>query len=60
MRNTPRILIVDDTPMNVELIECVLPAEGFVSRTSHDGPTAFAISHAERPDLIDFKCAQSF
>ncbi len=51
-RNAPRILIVDDTPVNVELIESVLAAEGFCTSTAFDGPTAVVRSRAERPDLI--------
>lgn len=52
MKNTPKILIVDDTPVNVELIDSVLAAEGFATITSFDGPTALALSRAERPDLV--------
>jgi phosphoserine phosphatase RsbU/P len=50
--DTPRILIVDDTPVNVELIESVLASAGFRTSTSFDGPTAVATSRAEPPDLI--------
>jgi sigma-B regulation protein RsbU (phosphoserine phosphatase) len=52
MKQAPRILIVDDTPVNVEIIENILSTEGFSTRTSHDGATAVAMSRAERPDLI--------
>jgi sigma-B regulation protein RsbU (phosphoserine phosphatase) len=52
MGNRPRILIVDDTPVNLELIENVLATEGFATMTSLDGPTAVAMSRADRPDLI--------
>jgi sigma-B regulation protein RsbU (phosphoserine phosphatase) len=48
----PRILIVDDGPVNVELLEGVLQEEGFRTLKANDGPTARAIGHAERPDLI--------
>src|SRR5579863_6969794 len=52
MRHTPKILIVDDTPVNIELIENVLATEGFSTITSPDGPTAVRLCRAERPDLI--------
>lgn len=49
---TPSILIVDDTPTNVDLLECILSAEGFRTLTACDGPSARAISRAAQPDLI--------
>jgi CheY-like chemotaxis protein len=49
---TPAILIVDDTPTNVDLLECILSAEGFRTLTASDGPSARAISRAAQPDLI--------
>ena len=52
MRNTPKILIVDDTELNLELIANILETEGFRTLTSPDGPTACAVSRSERPDLI--------
>ena len=48
----PQILIVDDTPLNVELLQSVLDAEGFRTLTAVDGPSARRISMAEDPDLI--------
>jgi sigma-B regulation protein RsbU (phosphoserine phosphatase) len=50
--NTPTILIVDDTPTNVELVESVLAAEGFRTLMASDGASAAALCHAEKPDLI--------
>ena len=49
---SPTILIVDDTPVNVELIQAVLSAEGFHTLTACDGPAARSICHTNRPDLI--------
>jgi sigma-B regulation protein RsbU (phosphoserine phosphatase) len=49
---TPTILIVDDTPTNVDLLECILSAEGFRTLTAVDGPSARAIARAAQPDLI--------
>src|SRR5579863_4793475 len=48
----PRILIVDDTPLNVELLEYVLRAEGFRTLSAGNGVTAVALSREDRPDLI--------
>ena len=52
MANAPTILIVDDTPTNVEIVESVLVAEGFRTLTAGDGVTAGEICYAEQPDLI--------
>jgi phosphoserine phosphatase RsbU/P len=48
----PRILIVDDVWINLEMVEHVLRSEGFRTCTAGDGATCLAISRAERPDLI--------
>jgi len=48
----PTILIVDDTPTNVEVVQSVLDAEGFRTLAVGDGPAARAISRAQQPDLI--------
>ena len=48
----PRILIVDDYPMNVELLEHVLRSEGFRTLAAGNGATAVAMSRANLPDLI--------
>lgn len=48
----PTILVVDDVPLNAELVQSVLGAEGFRTITAHDGPSARALSRAEQPDLI--------
>jgi sigma-B regulation protein RsbU (phosphoserine phosphatase) len=50
--NSPRILVVDDTPVNVEIIEHILAAEGFRTIASCDGPSATVIARSEHPDLI--------
>jgi sigma-B regulation protein RsbU (phosphoserine phosphatase) len=50
--SAPKILIVDDTPVNVEMLEDLLRAEGFLTLTAEDGPSCRAIGRAERPDLI--------
>lgn len=38
---SPTILIVDDTPTNVELMESILKTEGFGTLVATDGPAAF-------------------
>jgi sigma-B regulation protein RsbU (phosphoserine phosphatase) len=48
----PRILIVDDLPMNVELLEHVLRSEGFRTLSAGNGAAAVAVSRASLPDLI--------
>jgi sigma-B regulation protein RsbU (phosphoserine phosphatase) len=49
---SPKILIVDDLPFNVELLDHVLRAEGFQTLSAGDGAMAFAISRSNQPDLI--------
>jgi sigma-B regulation protein RsbU (phosphoserine phosphatase) len=48
----PKILIVDDLPMNVQLLEAVLQSEGFETCSADSGASGLAMSHSERPDLI--------
>ena len=48
----PTILIVDDTEVNVILLESVLNAEGFRTLTAADGAAARRLSRSEVPDLI--------
>ena len=52
MRVPPRILIVDDTPANVEILEMRLAAHGFEILTAGDGEEALAIIGDKQPDLI--------
>ena len=46
------ILLVDDEPDLVELIEYALTAEGFRVLTARDGAEGLAMAEAERPDLV--------
>lgn len=50
--DTPTILVVDDTPTNLEAVRSVLEAEGFRTLTAPDGPTARNLSRTRQPDLI--------
>jgi class 3 adenylate cyclase len=47
-----RILVVDDTPMNVKLLEGVLTGHGFVVITAPSGPAALERVRADRPDIV--------
>ncbi|MGN6799945.1 MAG: response regulator [Gaiellaceae bacterium] len=48
----PRILVVDDVPANVRLLEAVLSAQGYDVVTGNDGPTALALVDSTEPDLV--------
>jgi sigma-B regulation protein RsbU (phosphoserine phosphatase) len=48
----PKILIVDDLPLNVELLESLLGAEGFCTCSAGTGREGLLLSRSERPDLI--------
>ncbi len=52
VKQSPKILIVDDTPTNLELLETVLRAEGFRTVSATDGSSARALGKLEQPDLI--------
>ena len=47
-----RILVVDDVPANVRLLEAVLGSRGYDVITAEDGLSALAAVAAEQPDLI--------
>ena len=52
MRTPPRILIVDDTPANVEILEMRLAAYGYEILTAGNGEQALDIIEGQQPDLI--------
>ena len=52
MRTPPRILIVDDTPANVHILQARLAAHGYDIVTASDGEEALAAVPAANPDLI--------
>ncbi len=52
MAETKRILIVDDEPKIVEVLERYLVDEGFVVDKAHDGISAVDSFKAGRPDLV--------
>lgn len=52
MNNTPKILIVDDYPKNVKLLEAHLIQTGFETVAAYDGDQAMAIIKEDPPDLV--------
>ena len=49
---TARILVVDDVPANIRLLEAKLTAEYYQVATAADGFEALRLAHAWQPDLI--------
>lgn len=52
MRTPPRILIVDDNPTNVKVLQTRLAAEGYEVITAADGEEGLAAAQQQVPDLI--------
>ena len=52
MRQPPRVLIVDDNPANLEIMEVRLARQGYEILTATDGDQALVTSRRETPDLI--------
>ncbi|MBL8385095.1 MAG: response regulator [Burkholderiales bacterium] len=52
MNTPPRVLVVDDTPANVKLLEGVLGFKGFEVVTAASGPEALAKLAAAPPDIV--------
>ena len=52
MKTPPRILIVDDTPANVHILQARLSANGYDIVTAADGEAALAAVRDTQPDLI--------
>jgi adenylate cyclase len=48
----PKILVVDDIPENVRLMEAVLAPHGYDVVSAADGAEALAVVEAEQPDLV--------
>lgn len=46
------ILIIDDDPSYLDMMETILQMEGFTVRTAHDGRSGLASLRQKRPDLI--------
>ena len=52
MHTPPCILIVDDQPMNVDILKTRLAVHGYETLTARDGDEALAIAAAQHPDLM--------
>jgi len=52
MRTPPRILIVDDEPINLDILQTRLSVHGYDILTATDGEEALTIATAQRPDLL--------
>jgi adenylate cyclase len=50
--NKAKILVVDDIPENVRLLEAVLSPQGYDVVTAADGASALAAVESEQPDLL--------
>lgn len=50
--NGPHILVIDDNPMNAELVEFVLSAAGMQVRVADSAARGFECIAQQRPDLI--------
>jgi adenylate cyclase len=52
MREPPRLLVVDDNPANLEIMEARLAPQGYELITAKDGDAALLAARAQTPDLI--------
>jgi adenylate cyclase len=52
MREPPRLLVVDDNPANLEILETRLARQGYEVITAKDGDQALIAARAQTPDLI--------
>jgi adenylate cyclase len=52
MREPPRLLIVDDNPANLEIMEARLARQGYEVITATDGDAALITARAQMPDLV--------
>ena len=50
--STARILVIEDNTHNIELVDYLLRAHGYLSLLARDGVQGIRIAHAQRPDLI--------
>jgi DNA-binding NarL/FixJ family response regulator len=52
LERKPRILVVDDTPRNIKVLEAMLAPRGYAVVTASSGPEALLKVAAEPPDLV--------
>ena len=48
----PRVLVVEDNPVNLELVAALLESEGCEAILAETADASFRLAAAERPDLI--------
>ena len=48
----PTILIIEDEPLNVKLLEAILKAEGYLTITAQNGVDGRTLAQTKLPDLI--------
>jgi CheY-like chemotaxis protein len=48
----PRVLVVDDSEVIVEMLQLVLENEGFAVETAEEGPTALRLLGGPLPDAV--------
>ena len=52
MREPPLILVVDDVPDNVEILQLRLESQGYEVITAGDGEAALTVVRDRLPDLV--------
>src|SRR5688572_15584853 len=52
LHNPPRIMVVDDTPANVRMLQTRLERDGYEICVAHNGEEALAAARKALPDLI--------
>jgi class 3 adenylate cyclase/CheY-like chemotaxis protein len=52
VRTPPRILVADDNPANVDILQTRLAVHGYEIVTASDGEEALALAREKQPDLI--------
>ena len=52
MREPPLVLVVDDVPDNVDILQMRLESQGYEVITAGDGEAALAIVRDKLPDLV--------
>ena len=52
MKSPPLILIVDDNPTNLEILQARLAAHNYQILTAADGEAGLAVAQEQQPDLI--------
>lgn len=51
MEEKKRVLVADDNPVNIRLVQAILEKEGYDTLRAMDGPSAIEAARTENPDL---------